>query len=74
MANGFARQREVMDRSGLGLLPGLTVAFVAALLIITAILLNTWWATALALAGVFTTAGAVIYGVWRLVLRDDGDQ
>ena len=72
MANGFARQREVMEGSGLGLLPGLTLAFVAALLIITAILLNTWWATALALGGVFATTGALVYVVWRLVLRDDG--
>jgi NADH:ubiquinone oxidoreductase subunit 4 (subunit M) len=74
MANGFVRQREVMEDSGLGLLPGLALAFVAALLIIAGILLNTWWATALAVAGVFATAAAVIYVVWQLVLSGPDDQ
>jgi hypothetical protein len=69
MSDGFDRQRAVMERSGLGLLPGIALAFVFALFCIAAILLQTWWATFLALGAVFVTAAAVIFVVWRLVLN-----
>ena len=61
------RQTELMDRSGLGFLPGITLAFVAALIIIAAILLNTWWATGLALAGVFAITGVIAWTVAKMI-------
>jgi hypothetical protein len=73
MSDAFDRQRDVMEGSGLGLLPGITVAFIVALFFISAILLQTWWASILALVAVFVTAAAVIAVVWRLLLdgRDE---
>ena len=61
------RQTEVMDRSGLGFLPGITLAFVAAVIMIGAILLNTWWATGIALVGVFAATGAIVWVVARMI-------
>jgi hypothetical protein len=71
MSDTFDRQREVMDHSGLGLLPGIAVAFIVALCFIGAILLHTWWASVLALVAVFATAAVVILVVWRLMLSDN---
>jgi hypothetical protein len=51
MDNVFSRQTELMDRSGLGLLPGIALAFVIALFMIAAITLHTWWAVGIGLAG-----------------------
>jgi hypothetical protein len=73
MSEAFDRQREVMDDSGLGLLPGITLAFVVALCFIAAIVLHTWWASILALVAVFITAGALIFVVYRLLL-DGSDE
>ena len=68
MSDAFDRQRAVIDSSGLGLLPGITAAFIVALCFIAAILLQTWWASVLALVAVFVTAAAVLVVVWRLLL------
>jgi hypothetical protein len=42
MDNVYQRQTELINRSGLGLLPGIALAFVIALLFIAAITLRTW--------------------------------
>jgi predicted RND superfamily exporter protein len=73
MQSAFSRQAEVMERSGLGLLPGIALAFVVALFFIAAILISTWWASALAAVGTLSIAGFVVWIVWRLVLRDDAE-
>lgn len=73
MSDSFERQRDVMENSGLGLLPGIALAFVVALFFISAIVLHTWWASILALVAVFVTALAVIYVVWRLLLNGPHD-
>jgi hypothetical protein len=51
MENGFTRQTELMERTGLDLLPGIALAFVVASFMIAAITLGTWWAVGVALAG-----------------------
>jgi cobalamin synthase len=73
MSDAFDRQRVVMEDSGLGLLPGIAGAFIVALCFIAAILLETWWASILALVAVFATAAAVIFVVWRLLLDGSDD-
>ena len=65
------RQTELMNRSGMGFLPGITLAFVAAVIIIAAILLNTWWATGIALAGVFAITGVIAWIVARMIGDDE---
>lgn len=73
MDNVWHRQTSLMDRSGLGLLPGIALAFVIALFIIGGITLHTWWAVGLALFGVFAVTAAVIWIVLKTVLSDDGE-
>jgi len=69
--NGFARQTELMDRSGLGLLPGIALAFVVALFMIAAITLGTWWAVGVALAGSIGGTLVIVAVVLKTVLADD---
>jgi len=74
MDNVYQRQTKLMDRSGLGLLPGIALAFVIALFFIAAITLQTWWAVGLALVGSIGGGIAVSIIVMKTVLADDGDE
>jgi hypothetical protein len=65
------RQTELIDRSGLGLLPGLTLALVIALCFVGAITLHTWWAVGLALAGAVGGTVVVVIVVLKTVLSGD---
>jgi hypothetical protein len=60
-----------MNRSGLGLLPGIALAFVVALFMISAIALHTWWAVGIALAGSIGGGAVVVAIVLKTVLSDD---
>lgn len=73
MDNVWHRQTSLMDRSGLGLLPGIALAFVVALFLIAAITLHTWWAVAIGLVGSLGGAIAVIVIVMKTVMSDGGD-
>lgn len=73
MDNVWHRQTTLMDRSGLGLLPGIALAFVIALFLIAAITLHTWWAVGIGLVGSIGGALAVIAIVMKTVMSDDGD-
>ena len=74
MDNVYTRQTELIDRSGLGLLPGLALAFVIALCFIAAITLQTWWAVGIALAGSLGGGVVVVIVVLKTVLADDDDE
>jgi hypothetical protein len=71
MDNGFTRQTELIDRSGLGLLPGIALAFVVALFMIAAITLGTWWAVGVALAGSIGGTLVIVVVVMKTVLSGD---
>lgn len=73
MDNVWHRQTVLMDRSGLGLLPGIALAFVVALMLIAAITLHTWWAVAIGLLGSVGGGAAVVFIVVKTVMSDDGD-
>ena len=73
MESVYQRQTQLMDRSGLGLLPGIALAFLIALLLIAAITLHTWWSVAIALAGVFGGTAIVLFVVVKTVMADDGE-
>ena len=73
MDNVWHRQTTLMDRSGLGLLPGIALAFVVALLLIAAITLHTWWAVGIGLMGSIGGVVVVIAIVMKTVMSDDGD-
>src|SRR3954470_4407553 len=73
MDNVWHRQTSLMDRSGLGLLPGIALAFVVALFLIAAITLHTWWAVGIGLVGSIGGAVVVIAIVLKTVMSDDGE-
>ena len=73
MDNVWHRQTTLMDRTGLGLLPGIALAFIIALFLIGAITLHTWWAVAIGLVGSIGGALAVVVIVMKTVMSDDGD-
>lgn len=61
MSEFIDRQSAVIDRTGMGLLPGITLALFIAVAIIAAILFETYWAVAVALVGIFVVTGVVMY-------------
>jgi len=71
MDNVFTRQTELIERSGLGLLPGIALAFVVALFMIAAITLGTWWAVGIGLAGSLGGTAIVVILVLKTVLAGD---
>ena len=73
MDNVWHRQTTLMDRSGLGLLPGIALAFVVALILISAITLHTWWAVGIGLVGSIGGAVVIIGVFLKTVMADDGD-
>jgi len=73
MDNVYTRQTEMIDRSGLGLLPGIALAFVIALFFIAAVTLHTWWAVGVALVGSLGGGVAVAVVVLKTVLAEDED-
>jgi hypothetical protein len=73
MDNVWHRQTTLMDRTGLGLVPGIALALVIALFLIAAITLHTWWAVGIGLMGSLGGAAIVIAVVLKTVMSDDGD-
>ena len=74
MDNVYTRQTDLMNRSGLGLLPGIALAVVVALFFIAAITLHTWWAVGLALVGSLGVGVVVVAIVLKTVLAGDDDE
>jgi hypothetical protein len=72
MSGEMERQRRLIERSGLGLLPGLGLAFALCMLAIAALQFELWWVSAVVLAFLFITSGAVVWLVLK-VMDDDRD-
>ena len=71
MSEFIERQSEVIERTGLGLLPGITVAFVLAMGMIAAIIVANWWVLAAVLAGIFIVTGVVLAVIVGLLGSED---
>lgn len=63
-------QKRLMERSGLGLLPGLALALAIVLVAMAALVLETWWITVCVVAVLILATGAVVWVV--LKIADDG--
>ena len=70
MNEGIQRQKQLIDRSGLGLLPGMGLAFLLALIVMAALLIDAWWVTFSVLVALFILTGVVVWVV--LKMADDG--
>jgi len=71
MSEFIERQKPVIERSGMGLLPGITVALVLSIGLIAAIVIQTWWVLASVLAGIFIVTAVVVATVFGLLGSDD---
>lgn len=71
MSEFIERQRTVIERSGMGLLPGIGLALVLSVGLIAGIMFETWWAIAAVLAGIFAITGVVIAIIVGLLGRDE---
>lgn len=65
------RQKPVIESSGLGLLPGIGLAFAFALMVMAALILDAWWVTVAVLVTLFAITGAIVWVVVKMA--DDGD-
>jgi uncharacterized membrane protein len=74
MNEAINRQKQVIERSGLGLLPGLGLALALVLVTMASLLVATWWVTFCVLAVVFAVTGAVVWTVFRMADDDTDEQ
>jgi hypothetical protein len=72
MREGMSRQRQLMDRTGLGLLPGLGLAFAICMIAIAAVQFEEWWVIAAVLAFLFAVTGAVVWVVVQVLGDESG--
>lgn len=70
--NGMQRQKSVIERSGLGLLPGLGLAFAIVLVTMLALLFTAWWVTALVFVALVCASAAIAAVVVKLIGVDGG--
>jgi hypothetical protein len=70
MTGDIERHRRMIDSSGMGLLPGIGLAFLLCMLVMAALLLETWWAVGMVLAFLFAATGAIVWVF--LWMMDDG--
>lgn len=67
MSEFIDRQQVVIERTGMGLLPGISVAFALCMGLIAAIMFETYWAIGLVLVGIFTVTAVVVAIIAALV-------
>jgi hypothetical protein len=72
MEHEIQRHKQMIDASGMGLLPGIGLAFMLSLIVMIGLLLETWWAVVAVLVTLFAIAGMVVYVVAKLVDSDGG--
>ena len=72
MNREIERQKQLMESSGLGLLPGLGLAFALCILIMGALVLDTWWVVPVVLVSLFVVTGIVAWIVFTLIRVDGG--
>jgi hypothetical protein len=65
-------QRSLMDRTGLGLLPGIGLALAVVLVAMAALVVAKWWVTIAVLAVLLGATGAVALVVVKLIDVDGG--
>jgi hypothetical protein len=65
------RQKPVIEKSGLGLLPGIGLAFAFALTVMAALVLEAWWVTFAVLLTLVAITAAIAWVVVKVA--DDGE-
>jgi len=73
MKNDMQRQRSLMDRTGLGLLPGIAIAFGVVMIAMLSLTFATWWVTFAAVGVLLCATCAVALVIVKLIDVDGGD-
>ena len=60
MSEFIERQKPVIERTGMGLLPGISLAFFICMGMIAAIVTDSWWVIASVLVGIFIVTAVVL--------------
>jgi hypothetical protein len=71
MSEFIDRQKPIIERTGMGLLPGISVAFFICMGLIAAIASNSWWVTLAVVGGIVLVAGVVVAVIFGLLGRDE---
>jgi hypothetical protein len=72
MSQFIESQKPVIERTGMGLLPGIALALFIAMAMIAAVVANNWWVILSVLAGIFIVT-AVVVAVIVGLLGDEED-
>ena len=72
MSHFIDSQKPVIERTGMGLLPGISLAFFIAMAMIAAVITNNWWVILTVLVGIFIVT-AVVVAVILGLLGDEED-
>src|SRR5689334_4875552 len=72
MNHEIERHKQMINTSGMGLLPGIGLAFMLALFVMLALLAESWWALAGVLATLFAITGVMVWVIVKLI-GADGD-
>ena len=70
MYSDIERHKRMIEASGMGLLPGIALAFGLALIVMLALLLETWWAVFAVLVTLFAITGVVVWVIFKLIAAD----
>ena len=72
MEHEIDRHKQMIEASGMGLLPGLGLAFGLAVLVMAALLVQTWWVMIAVLGTLFAITGVVVWVIVKLIGADGG--
>jgi hypothetical protein len=74
MNHEIQRHKQMIESSGMGLLPGIALAFALSLVAMAALIFfETMWVTVLVLVTLFAITGAVVWVVVKLIGADGGE-
>jgi hypothetical protein len=71
MSEFIERQKPIIDRTGMGLLPGITLAFFICMAMIAAIVTDNWWVILTVVAGIVVVVGVVMAVIVGLLGDED---
>jgi hypothetical protein len=74
MNHEIQRHKQMIEASGMGLLPGIALAFGLSLLVMAALIfIQSMWVTVAVLLSLFAITGAVAWVVVKLIDADGGE-
>ena len=73
MNQDVERHKQMIESSGLGLLPGIALAFTLCILVMAGLLVQEWWVMFVVLGSLFAITGAVVWVIIKLLGSDGAE-